>query len=219
MKKSSIRTMLAVMGMAAALTGCGKDSGESSPVSEETLQYEEASESSSGSSAESSSETGEAGESGETGDEDKPTEQSADEGSSETGSGEADVVKDDTDFEDGIYMTVDYPADAAGDPDADKRSVLYQAKIADGVLTITSSFEQRNDEWDQIAYYVYETREIPVADDVVIQFGGEEPEETTVEQFNAFYADPDASDREDHRGLGIDLEIKNGEVATITICS
>ena len=211
MKNGTIRKMLAVVGLAAALTGCGEANSASTLLSEGTVQEEE---------PDSASEENEKDPEPETGDETSASEAGeADEtqaGEDETGSADA---GEEASFEDGVYITCDNID--VKDPDAEKYAAFEQAEIKDGILTITGSFEQQDDNWDQTAYYTYETRELPVAEDVVVEFGGGEgePEKSTVDTFNSFYADPNASDRESHRGLGVMITIEDGEVKVIDICS
>ena len=212
MKKKTIREMLAVMGIAVALTACGQsNASQSEPVSEETLQEDEADSMASGEDAgdETSSDDTNAVATSDVLDSDVVDEPAGD-----------DAAGDETALlDDGFYITVDNE-DATQDPDFDKMAILHKAEIKDGVLKITASFEQQNDSFDKIAYYTYETREIPVAKDLVICYSGEETsEEISADVFNLLYADPHASDRDDHRGLGIEIEIKEGEVKTITICA
>jgi len=225
MKNGTIRKMLAVVGLAAALTGCGEANSTSTPVSEETLQDEPDSateESKDENSSEDDAEDEKQDDTGET---------------SEPDAGDEEAPKDDAVLEDGEYDTTSLPGvhpngafenELTGfksdDPDADQEDILYKAEISDGVLNITASFVQYSDDYsDVIAYYNFETREIPVSEDLLIELQSgvdaddlsDITEELSIEKFNTFYSDPD-----DYKGpVAITLKIENGEVTYIHLGS
>ena len=226
MKNVTIRKMLAVVGLAAALTGCGEANSTSTPVSEETLQDEP------GSSTEESKD--------ETSSEDDAEDEKQDDAgeTSEPDAGDEEASKDDAALEDASYYTncmpIVYPDGACEEPffnevytAEDNINVLYRAEISGNVLTITASFIQQDADCKKMTF---ETREIPVAEDLKIWLFEEGEEEISVEKFNSLYADPEGISIEKFntlyaipqcddswRGVGIEMKVENGEAKVLYI--
>ena len=209
MKKNKIREILAVMGVAVALTACGQSNApQSEPVSEETQQDNEADSKTSDSDADETPAATDAA--SDTADTDTAGDDAAD-----------DAVNEEASLDDGVYFAC-YNVDAVKDADAKKGAYIAGAVIKDGELEILGSLEQLDDSGDQIAYYEVEVRDIAVADDFAVRdisFDADTDEEIyddiTIDDFNSMFSDMNSG----ALGLGLKIEIEDGEVTIIDIFS
>ena len=123
----------------------------------------------------------------------------------------------DTYLADGSYNTADIPEEDKSNFQEDETGFFTKGEIKDGYLTITASFIKWSDDYSESTSYPYATRKFKITDDFsVFRCGGEcDPEKTTIEDFNHYYAN--VENRSECRGLGISIVITNGEVKALYI--